>query len=62
MPTVPFCWLTTIVCNEHILTTWLTFVPFQWNKKEKREKLTELMFEKYKVPAFYVVKNAVLAA
>ncbi|KAK0429192.1 hypothetical protein QR680_011243 [Steinernema hermaphroditum] len=31
-----------------------------WNTKECREKLTELMFEKYNVPAFYVVKNAVL--
>lgn len=37
-------------------------LPFQWNRKEKREQLTELMFEKYKVPAFFLVKNAVLAA
>ncbi|WP_368858074.1 hypothetical protein, partial [Streptomyces sp. CHA16] len=28
----------------------------------KWEKLTELMFEKYNVPAFFLVKNAVLAA
>ena len=35
---------------------------FQWNQKPRREKLTELMFEKYNVPAFFLVKNAVLAA
>lgn len=28
----------------------------------KREKVTEIMFEKYNVPAFFLVKNAVLAA
>lgn len=33
-----------------------------WNIRHKREKLTELMFEKYNVPAFFLVKNAVLAA
>ncbi|KAL1140768.1 hypothetical protein AAG570_000698 [Ranatra chinensis] len=33
-----------------------------WNARAKREKLTELMFEKYNVPAFFLVKNAVLAA
>lgn len=33
-----------------------------WNSRAKREKLTELMFEKYNVPAFFLVKNAVLAA
>ncbi|CAH0389108.1 unnamed protein product [Bemisia tabaci] len=33
-----------------------------WNTRTKREKLTELMFEKYNVPAFFLVKNAVLAA
>lgn len=32
------------------------------NIRTNREKLTELMFEKYNVPAFFVVKNAVLAA
>nr|ATP16751.1 actin [Adelphocoris suturalis] len=32
------------------------------NVRGKREKLTELMFEKYNVPAFFLVKNAVLAA
>lgn len=33
-----------------------------WNVTSKREKLTELMFEKYNVPAIYISKNAVLAA
>lgn len=33
-----------------------------WNIRSKRERLTELMFEKYNVPAFFLVKNAVLAA
>ncbi|KDR24116.1 Actin-like protein 6A [Zootermopsis nevadensis] len=33
-----------------------------WNVRNKRERLTELMFEKYNVPAFFLVKNAVLAA
>uniref|UniRef100_A0A914NPV5 Actin n=2 Tax=Meloidogyne TaxID=189290 RepID=A0A914NPV5_MELIC len=31
-------------------------------KKIKREKLAELIFEKYNVPAFYLFKNAALAA
>lgn len=33
-----------------------------WNIRTKREQLIELMFEKYNVPAFFLVKNAVLAA
>ncbi|XP_046398835.1 actin-like protein 6B [Ischnura elegans] len=33
-----------------------------WNVRSKRERLTELMFEKYNVPAFFLAKNAVLAA
>lgn len=33
-----------------------------WNTKAKREKLTEVMFEKYNVPAFFLCKNAVLSA
>lgn len=32
------------------------------NLRSKREKLMELMFEKYEVPAFFLVKNAVLSA
>eukprot|EP00090_Calanus_glacialis_P038106 TRINITY_DN6649_c0_g1_i1.p1 TRINITY_DN6649_c0_g1~~TRINITY_DN6649_c0_g1_i1.p1 ORF type:complete len:427 (-),score=157.60 TRINITY_DN6649_c0_g1_i1:196-1476(-) len=38
------------------------FSEAPWNKKDKREQLCELMFEKYNVPAFFLVKNAVLAA
>ncbi|GAB1602844.1 actin-like protein 6B [Argonauta hians] len=33
-----------------------------WNTKAKRETLTEVMFEKYNVPAFFLCKNAVLSA
>ncbi|KAL5006339.1 hypothetical protein ScPMuIL_015145 [Solemya velum] len=33
-----------------------------WNSRSKREKMTELMFEKYNVPAFFLCKNAVLSA
>ncbi|CAD5217870.1 unnamed protein product [Bursaphelenchus xylophilus] len=36
------------------------FSEAPWNQKDKREKLAELMFEKYGVPSFYLVKNAVL--
>ena len=38
------------------------FFIFQWNVKGKREKLAEIMFEKYNVPAFFLCKNAVLTA
>lgn len=38
------------------------FSESPWNVRSKREKLTELMFEKYNVPAYFLVKNAVLAA
>ena len=38
------------------------FSEAPWNQKHRREKLTEIMFEKYNVPAFFLVKNAVLAA
>jgi len=38
------------------------FSEAPWNQKHRREKLTELMFEKYNVPAFFLVKNAVLSA
>ncbi|KAJ3090626.1 Actin-like protein 6B [Quaeritorhiza haematococci] len=33
-----------------------------WNPREVREKLAELAFEKYSVPAFYLAKSAVLSA
>lgn len=38
------------------------FSECSWNVRSNRERLTELLFEKYNVPAFFVVKNAVLAA
>ncbi|XP_075056679.1 actin-like protein 6A [Mixophyes fleayi] len=31
-----------------------------WNTREKREKLTELMFEHFNIPQFYLSKSAVL--
>ena len=34
----------------------------KWNIRAKREKLTELIFEKYNCPAFFLCKNAVLSA
>lgn len=40
----------------------MLFSESPWNVRSKREKLTEIMFEKYKVPAFFLVKNAALAA
>ncbi|KAI5628276.1 actin-like protein 6A, partial [Silurus asotus] len=33
-----------------------------WNTRAKREKLTELMFEHYNIPAFFLCKTAVLSA
>ncbi|KAG8536963.1 hypothetical protein GDO81_025329 [Engystomops pustulosus] len=33
-----------------------------WNARAKREKLTELMFEHYNIPAFFLCKTAVLTA
>ena len=38
------------------------FSEASWNQKGRREKLTEIMFEKYNIPAFYLVKNSVLSA
>ncbi|KAM4041571.1 actin-like protein 6A [Anomaloglossus baeobatrachus] len=32
-----------------------------WNTREKRERLTELMFEHYNVPSFFLCKSAVLS-
>ncbi|KRZ80767.1 Actin-like protein 6A [Trichinella papuae] len=44
-------------CNYPIL-----FSEASWNTRTKRERLTEVMFEKFGIPAFYVSKNSVLAA
>ncbi|UXI17762.1 hypothetical protein NH340_JMT03704 [Sarcoptes scabiei] len=38
------------------------FSEAPWNSRSKREKLCELMFEKYNIPAFFLIKNAVLSA
>lgn len=38
------------------------FVESPLNVRSKKEKLAELMFEKYNVPAIYLSKNAVLAS
>ncbi|KAH9416342.1 Actin-like 6A [Dermatophagoides pteronyssinus] len=38
------------------------FSEVSWNSKKCREKITEIMFEKYNVPAFYLAKNAMLVA
>ncbi|KAI4462281.1 actin [Holotrichia oblita] len=54
-------------CYEKIIQSESEYHPVlfsesPWNVRSKREKLTEIMFEKYKVPAFFLVKNAALAA
>ncbi|XP_072937718.1 actin-like protein 6A [Epargyreus clarus] len=38
------------------------FTEAVWTSRSAREKLAELLFEKYQAPAFFLVKNAVLAA
>ncbi|VDN96752.1 unnamed protein product [Rodentolepis nana] len=38
----------------------LTSEP-SWNPRNKREKLTEILFEKFEIPAFYLAKSAALA-
>ncbi|CAH4032006.1 actin-like protein 6A [Pieris brassicae] len=38
------------------------FTEAVWTSRPTREKLAELLFEKYQAPAFFLVKNAVLAA
>ncbi|KAJ3338327.1 Actin-like 6A [Gonapodya sp. JEL0774] len=40
----------------------LLFSEPVWNTRDLREKVTELMFEAYNVPAFFLVKDAVLTA
>ncbi|RTG83095.1 actin-like protein 6A, partial [Schistosoma bovis] len=38
----------------------ILFSEPSWNTKSKREKIAEILFEKFKVPAFYIAKNAAL--
>lgn len=38
------------------------FTEAVWSTRPSREKLAELLFEKYQAPAFFLVKNAVVAA
>ena len=33
-----------------------------WNERSKREKITEIMFEKFNVPAFFLCKSPVLSS
>ena len=40
----------------------LLFSEAPWNIRSKREKLSELMFEKLNIPAYLLVKNALLPA
>jgi len=49
-----------IKSESHLHPVLMSEAP--WNSRPKREKLAELMFEKYNIPAFFLVKNAVLAA
>ena len=51
-----------MIIMQTILATLTIIVRSICQQKGKREKLTELMFEKYNVPAFFLVKNAVLTA
>lgn len=39
---------------------WIYCVP-KWNTKPHREKMTELLFEKFNVPAMYMVKSPVVS-
>lgn len=45
-----------------VLNVLFSVVCLQWNTRAKREKLTELMFEHYNIPAFFLCKSAVLSA
>lgn len=46
--------------KQQITCIFLIFL--KWNTRAKREKLTELMFEHYNIPAFFLCKTAVLTA
>ena len=57
----PYGWQPALFSHQIIFIVCL-FFSIQWNVRPKREKLTELMFEKYNIPAFFLCKNAVLTA
>jgi actin-related protein len=40
----------------------ILFTEPSYHNKEMRIKLTEIMFEKYSIPAIYISKSAVLSA
>lgn len=44
--------------NEHPLL----MTESAWNPKEDREKLTELAFEKFDCPAFYLGRDAIMSS
>lgn len=50
-----------LICADYDMIYYL-FLYLQWNTRAKREKLTELMFEHYNIPAFFLCKSAVLSA
>lgn len=33
-----------------------------WNTPENRQRMAEILFEEFKVPAFYIANNAVLSS
>lgn len=33
-----------------------------WNTPENRQRMAQIMFEEFKVPAFYIANNAVLSS
>ena len=48
--------------NVNVLDTPILFTENAIHNKEYRMKLTEHMFEKYKIPALFMVKDPVLSA
>jgi len=48
--------------NVNILDTPILFSENAIHNKERRMKLTEQMFEKYKIPALFLVKDPVLTS
>ena len=50
------------ILNVNILETPILFSENAIHNKERRMKLTEQMFEKYKIPALFLVKDPVLTS